>query len=119
MRRKTSPLTCTPRRNCRARESATVDLPDAEIPVIRTTGRTSVSSIVVLPGPLLDHPLTTIDQLADSVEMAGVDRRLGQHVKDDVAKVGEVTSPLLPQRVSLPRRGIERCTGDDRVGSFD
>lgn len=43
MRRKTSPLTWTPRSKRRASESATVDLPAAEMPVIKTSGCSSSS----------------------------------------------------------------------------
>jgi len=63
--------------------------------------------------------LTSVQQLANGVQVAGMDGRLDQDVHDDRAEVGKAEPGVIPPLLRL-RRGVPEVTGgDDLVGMSD
>jgi hypothetical protein len=71
-------------------------------------------SVAGNPGLLRPHPGAAVEQLARRVEVAGVDRGLGDDVQDDLP---HVTQPPAAEVVRPPgRRRVQAEPGQDRVG---
>src|SRR5262245_25905707 len=92
MRRNTSPRTCTPRGNRSASSCATVDLPDAEMPVTSTTACSSSND-------------TCADGAsAGAAAFALVVEEVDEHVVAEAVGVGEERAPTVDPHHLLDER---------------
>ena len=66
-----------------------------------------------------DEVLTSVQQLPDGVEVAGVHGGLDENVDDDRAQVWKVKSGVSPPVLRLLRGIVQLARGDDLVGAGD